>query len=70
MSARRPIAQCAAEPAGFTRIEPFQTFTPHGAVTMVPRRVPSRESHFPMRAEILSVVDELKQSVGLLRRHL
>jgi hypothetical protein len=30
----------------------------------------SRRAHNPMRAEVERLVEEIKQSVGLLRRHL
>jgi hypothetical protein len=34
------------------------------------RYIPKTSTGITMRAEIQSVVDEIKQSVGLLRRHL
>jgi hypothetical protein len=34
------------------------------------KAAPAAESETPMRAEIERLVEEIKQSVGLLRRHL
>ncbi len=69
-----PIARCVRAPAGF--IEPLRHLESCAAAlaTLNPPHIESKRRHggsgMNMRAETQSLVEEIKQSVRLLRRHL
>jgi hypothetical protein len=52
------------------RAFPTLAFTSSGHVTISPASSPTPSKKTDMRAEIENVVDEIKQAISLLRRHL
>ena len=77
-----PAASCGRGPGGFTSQLKASSLT-RGAIALCARRryirvavmnmsaaAPSGKTRETMRAEIERLVEEIKQSVGLLRRHL